>query len=1004
MHSSCLRLVLFFVGIFVGALAHCDENHDALPQWIGPARAATGWVASRSFTLPAGVQRATLRVATDFCSAFVTINGEAALGIDSYCPTQVVDVTAIVKQGDNRIGFAVGEAEPPHAVALSLTFTTISGSATVEPIVSDENWVCTGGGGNPDSGKIAYTVSRGKVRPELWGIGRRDASVSPLENYEQWRQSTATGKGPTQKFFTPPGFEVSLVRTAAADEGSWIALAFDPQGRAVVSREDQGFLRLTLDDKRTSVARVEAIASDLKECRGLLFAHDRLYADANNSKGIYTLTLTNDGKVADQKLLRAFPGDVGHGRNDLALGRDGEILAIFGDSVARPEGIPTDDFVDRTSPLRTSRFNLARGEKPLKEGWVVRTDPDVKQWELVCCGLRNPYGIAAHPNGDLFTYDADNEFDMGTPWYRPTRIVQLRSGADFGYSAAADKRRPHFVDNATNAQPVIDVGRGSPTAVMFGDGLKFPPPYRYALFVLDWTYGRVLAVHLDPRGGGYRAALETFLQGRPLNVTDVAAGPDGAMYLITGGRKTQSALYRVAFTGTTRKHLDDSLHEREAAEYSEEQRKLRRQIEQLHGTTNTDSLQLALDHCNHSDPTIRYASRIVLESRPVESWTQHVWNAVSAEDAIAAAIRASNDDEFGSGLKALQSSREYMTKARMLRKAFVDVAVGEDTLRRNPELVRSIPKYWFDFVAHFEHLFRYWGDDPLDVSQYGTNHELRRRLICLLAKLDAPQAVDLAAKSLLVSPVQEDKLAALSALSTLKTGWTPETRRLYFTALRDGRRFVGGQGMPGFLDQIRSDAVATLTDEEQKSLADLLAPPKEEDEPLPPPRAVVKQWTLDELAKLAVAEDAQGDPKRGAEIFRAALCSRCHRAGANGPAVGPDLSFVAARFSRRDILHSILTPAAAVAEQYRNSEIITADGRTLTGRVVAEGDYRSEKLLINIDPLRPSKVVEIDKKEIAEHRLLGTSPMPAGLLDGFTAAEVRDLLAFLEKPQTHSQP
>ena len=68
--------------------------------------------------------------------------------------------------------------------------------------------------------------------------------------------------------------------------------------------------------------------------------------------------------------------------------------------------------------------------------------------------------------------------------------------------------------------------------------------------------------------------------------------------------------------------------------------------------------------------------------------------------------------------------------------------------------------------------------------------------------------------------------------------------------------------------------------------------------------------------------------------------------------------------------------------------------------MVAEGDYRSEKLLINVDPLRPSKVVEVDKKEIAEHRLLGTSPMPAGLLDGFTAAEVRDLLAFLEKPQT----
>lgn len=998
MQSSFLRPAFFLVATLIGALAHGAEIHEALPHWIGPARASTGWVASRSFTLPAGVQRATLRVAADFCSVFVNVNGNHVLGIDSYCPTQVVDVTSAVQHGTNRISFVVGEGEPPHGVALSLTFTTISGSAAVEPILSDELWICTGGGGIPDTGKSAYTVSRGKVRPELWGVGRRDASVSPLENYEQWRQSTATGKGPTQKFYTPPDFEVSLVRTAAADEGSWIALAFDPQGRAVVSREDQGFLRFTLDDKRASVTEVEAIESDLKECRGLLFAHDRLYADANNSKGLYSLQLTNDGQVANQKLLRAFPGDVGHGRNDLALGRDGAIYAIFGDSVARPEGIPTDDFIDRTSPLRTSRENILRREKPLKEGWVVRTDRDEKQWELFCCGLRNPYGIAAHPNGDLFTYDADNEFDMGTPWYRPTRILQLRSGADFGYNPAADKRRPNFVDNAANAQPVIDVGRGSPTAVMFGDALRFPPPYRYALFVLDWTYGRVLAVHLDPRGGGYRAAVETFLQGRPLNVTDVAAGPDGAMYLITGGRKTQSALYRVAYIGKTNRGVHDSRHESEASEYSEVQRTLRRQIEQLHGIVTPEPPDIAIDHCNHADPTIRYAARIVLESRPAESWKERVWN--TGEDAIATIIRASKGDEFAAALKALQVRRGYMTKPRMLRKAFVEVAVCEEALRQNPELTRSIPKYWFDFIAHFEQLFRYWGDDRLVVSQYGTNHELRRRLIYLLAKLEAPQAIDLAAKSLLVSPVQEDKLAALSALSTVKAGWTPETRRLYFTALRDGRHFVGGQGMPGFLDQIRSDAVATLTDEEQKSLADLLAPPKDEDEPLPPPRAVVKQWTLDELAKLAAGDDAQGDATRGGEIFRAALCSRCHRAGANGPAVGPDLSFVAARFSRRDILHSILTPAAAVAEQYRNSEVITADGRTLVGRVVAEGDYRSEKLLINVDPLRPSKVVEVDKKEIAEHRLLGTSPMPAGLLDGFTAAEVRDLLAFLEKPQT----
>jgi len=60
------------------------------------------------------------------------------------------------------------------------------------------------------------------------------------------------------------------------------------------------------------------------------------------------------------------------------------------------------------------------------------------------------------------------------------------------------------------------------------------------------------------------------------------------------------------------------------------------------------------------------------------------------------------------------------------------------------------------------------------------------------------------------------------------------------------------------------------------------------------------------------------------------------------------------------------------------------------------GDFRAEKLRLNVDPLRPGQLVEIDKKEVQEQRLDRTSPMPQGLLDGFTREEIADLLAFLE--------
>ena len=106
-----------------------------------------------------------------------------------------------------------------------------------------------------------------------------------------------------------------------------------------------------------------------------------------------------------------------------------------------------------------------------------------------------------------------------------------------------------------------------------------------------------------------------------------------------------------------------------------------------------------------------------------------------------------------------------------------------------------------------------------------------------------------------------------------------------------------------------------------------------------------------------------------------------------GPAVGPDLTHVAGRFSQRDILESILSPSKVVAENYRNVQVTTTDGRQFVGRVLLEGDFRSEKLRIATEPLRPSTIVEISKRDIDQSRETDTSPMPQGLLDSFQPQE-----------------
>ena len=75
------------------------------------------------------------------------------------------------------------------------------------------------------------------------------------------------------------------------------------------------------------------IDDTLQECRGLVWKDGALYANANRSKALYRLRDTNgDDQFDDIVLLQETERSGGHGRNDLALGPEGDIHAIHGDS------------------------------------------------------------------------------------------------------------------------------------------------------------------------------------------------------------------------------------------------------------------------------------------------------------------------------------------------------------------------------------------------------------------------------------------------------------------------------------------------------------------------------------------------------------------------------------------------------------------------------------------------------------------------------------------------
>ena len=123
----------------------------------------------------------------------------------------------------------------------------------------------------------------------------------------------------------------------------------------------------------------------------------------------------------------------------------------------------------------------------------------------------------------------------------------MTSGSEWGWRNGSGKFPPYYPDNLP---PVYEIGPGSPTGMVFGYGARFPAKYQEALFMCDWSYGKLYAMYLTPHGSSYKAEAEEFLFGSPLPLTDLVINPkDGAMYFAVGGRKTQSGLYRVTYIG-----------------------------------------------------------------------------------------------------------------------------------------------------------------------------------------------------------------------------------------------------------------------------------------------------------------------------------------------------------------------------------------------------------------------------------------------------------------------
>lgn len=824
------------------------------------------------------------------------------------------------------------------------------------------------------------------------GLPRAAAqTAADIKHYDQWKLALKSGAvaQPVQ-ISAPPGFDVRLVRTATADEGSWISLAFDPQGRAVIGREDRGLLRLTLDADGASVSKVETINATLEECRGLVFAHGSLYANANRSLGFYRLRDTDGDDTYDKvERLKDLPGDRGHGRNGLALGPDGRIYLALGNNVRLPPGYdaaasPYGRFaLDRLLPCAWNEFLFDANVRP-PAGFVARTDADGRQWELFAGGFRNPYGIAFNAAGDLFTYDADMEWDAGAPWYRPTRVMHVVSGGEYGWRQGTSVWPDQFEDMLPG---IVDIGLGSPTGVKFGTRSRFPPRWQQALFILDWAYGRIIAVHLAPGGASSSGHAETFVSGRPLNVTDLDFGSDGSMYFVVGGRRTQAALYRVRYIGKPETRAEQA--KSEVTEAERDERANRVELETLQRMVGPSAVDAAWPHLGSSDRFVRSAARVALEHQPLALWQSR---ALAEQDPLAAAVASIalahvapaelRELVLARITRLLGKSLEPAQRVALLRACeLVLLRFGEPAAGEQRRLVQVL-------------------DALYPAGTWAENY-----LLCeLLVHFKAPSVVEKSLALLDSAPTQEQQLFYLYALRNLRDGWTSKTRRQYFAALQRAEDFRGAHYIARFVTFIRTDALDTLTVAEQQELGDVIDRLGRPAENLPAvtSRPLVQAWTVDELLPELAKLDRCRDLARGKRMFTAALCVHCHRFGDQGSPVGPDLAAIAARFSLRDMLESILLPSKVVEEKYRNLVIETDDGRIISGQIAGASEA---SIALAPDPTRPTRLMRIRRSAIVGRSLSPVSMMPTGLLNMLQRDEILDLLAYLESgSKTPPQP
>ena len=335
----------------------------------------------------------------------------------------------------------------------------------------------------------------------------------------------------------PDGF---TIRKVAGDElvPDASAMTVDPEGNPIVS--GPGYVRRMLDEDSDGIYDgFETLAETKGIAQGIWFDGKEMWLTVDGAIK-RSISRQENMPFVFQDVV-PITTDQEHGSHAIRKGADGWWYVICGNATK---------IRDEYHALgRSPNFHMAP-----HAGFLMKFPADVEVGEkfkgqVVCDGLRNAYDFDFAADGGFYVFDSDGERDVSLPWYRPTRIFKMESGDNAGWVSAGWKRPAIFFDMP---ELVGQFGRGSPTGVVVCDSKTFGEKYHGSVFVGDWTFGRIGV-------GRSGQEIETFASPKGsfgFAITDLEFAKNGSLFVTTGGRGTEGALYQISSSSKPVNHQD----------------------------------------------------------------------------------------------------------------------------------------------------------------------------------------------------------------------------------------------------------------------------------------------------------------------------------------------------------------------------------------------------------------------------------------------------------------